>query len=72
MNFNGPAIRGLFMLFMAKLSPHGKRAQLTRRATSGAAVSIRSAMQLAYAMAGSFISGMDLDGRLQPTGLSIS
>ena len=38
---------------MAKLSRLVLRAQLTRRATFGTAVNIRSAMQFSYAMAGS-------------------
>ena len=33
---------------------------------------IRSGLSLAYAMADSFIKRMDLDGRLQPAGLSVS
>lgn len=45
---------------------------LSRRATFGRAVNIKSGLSLAYAMAGSFISAVNLDGRLQPAGLEIS
>ncbi len=72
LNIFRPAPVGeLNLPYVAKLSRLVLRAQLTRRSTTRAVVNIRSAMQFSYAMAGTFFSGMELDGQRQLAGLSI-